>query len=339
MVRSNGRFLKAVKAVSAAAVTLVLGGVLPGCTSPNDGYGAEYGEDIVGDWTRYSRVTSSDGVPDGNIRYYNDLNSDEKRFMSFRPSGEAAQWGFEKVGNVWVEMPFDGGAVVRWRVEDQIIYISEPRHEDEEAYGTYIISGNRLAVTRCHYEENIEENGNVRQVHYCSEETFTRVDVNNIRAGLGTVYVNDSRIYKSATSNDLLWYSPSDEDEYIDFDAVRVYGPGLDRYMDEHNSVAYYTNGNKIYLVSQDCTWDEDYDVSQCTASAPVVLNYDIIGSGNRARLSINGDTWWPADYHDYMDSHRNSYSPAKSRQNKRLSALNTGGGIFSDKQKRRHSL
>jgi hypothetical protein len=330
MVRSNGRILKAVKAVSAAALALVLGGAMLGCDTPQDEYYAVYGgSDIVGDWMPYSYSYSYDGVPQGDIEYYND--SDDKRIMSFRPSGEASQWGFKKVGTVWAEEPFDNGEVVMWRVENQTIYVRLTRGTEsrEESIGTYTMSGDRLTLTNCRYREE----GDGDSIYYCSEETFTGVNVDNLRASLGTVYVNDPGLYKSATSRDLLWYSQSDEDEYIDFDAVSVYGPGLDRYMDESDNVRYYTNGNKIYLVSSDCTWDDD-DVRHCTVSDPVILNYNITGSGNNARLSINGSIWLPADYRDYMDNRHNSYSPAKSRQNKRPTGLKTGGSFFSDKHR-----
>ena len=183
MVRSNGRFLKAVKAVSAAAVALVLGGALLGCPPPIDDEGYYRGGDIVGDWLPYSSSSSYDGVPDGDIEYYND--PDRKRLMSFRPSGEAAQWGFEKVGTVWVEIPFDNREVVMWRVENQTIYVRIHREtgDREENIGTYTISGDRLTLTDCHYHDD-EEDGNAGHVQHCEVETFTKVDVNNIRAGL-----------------------------------------------------------------------------------------------------------------------------------------------------------
>ncbi|GBU20770.1 hypothetical protein R80B4_00655 [Fibrobacteres bacterium R8-0-B4] len=308
MMLKKGGFLKAM--LTAAAIALVAGGAMTGCSQKDD---EGWGGDIVGDWMPYSSISSYDGVPDGGTRYYNN-SQDEKMIVSFRSSGEASQWGFQKVGNVWVEIPFEAGDVVRWRVEGQTIYISKSG-DKEDAWGNYTMSGDNLVVTGCYYDN---EDG--IRIYHCTERTYTRANVNSIRSSLGTIYINNPDIRGD-------WTLQGGGDEYgyhIYFGGTYCGGSGVSRYInaDNYYDLVYYTNGDNLYLVVKNCDYD-DYDDRHCTTEPPVVLPYRITGSGDYRTLTIRNDIWTfrPDDY---------DYSPAKSRQNKRLSGQNVANNIFS---------
>ncbi|GBU20771.1 hypothetical protein R80B4_00656 [Fibrobacteres bacterium R8-0-B4] len=270
------------------------------------------GADVVGDWLLYSMSRGGDTL------YAND-NPDEIQILSLMSSGGVVTFAFEKMGDIWIEGSETGST---WYVIGSTLYT---RDRGEEIGLQYLVSGNTLTFKFCYVEEDPDYDKDASE---CMVLKYKKVNIDEERGRLGTVYAIDSRLYASELSDDLLWYLQSDEDVYIDFDYRGVYGPGLDRYVDYLGSMTYYTLGdNRLFFVSRVCYWDDDDD-EQCTVSDPVELPYRITGGGRNAKLSIDGDTWLPADYDDYKDSHDNFWSPAaKSRQSERPTALNSGKG------------
>jgi len=330
MTRISGWVLKAV--TTAAAVALVLGGGMLGCSGDD---GEDTGEttetsggNIVGDWMLYSYASDN-----GETRYIED-DPWEKDILTFKSSGKASQWAFVKVGNVWVEIPFEAGKSANYRTKGQTIYITD-RNGKEDVWGTYSVSGDKLIVTDTWDDEECSDsNGNpypngCRTVKRWRKTTYKSVNTTTIRNGLdGPIYTEDTKLSTSTVYDELVWYLKMDETNYIIFSHIYAYGNGLDRYFGSDNSGAYYyTNGGKLFLVEMDCYYDDD-DERHCTSSNPIEVNYSVSGSGRDAQLSIEGYIWLPAEYEDYEIRHPN-HSPAKSAQGKRPIKHKTDRGSF----------
>jgi len=282
---------------------------LYGCGGGNPSGGDDNGVGIVGDWMAYS--WSDEG---GETRY--DGDNKYREILSFRASGECERIEFKKIGNVWAE----GSEIVcTYRVRGSMIYFKYPDGGEDEG-AQYRVSGDYFTIKLC-YEYGEGD---------CHEQTYKRVNIAEVRRSLGTVYTNDPKLYTSTAYNDLSWYSQDSENEQIEFSGVWVYGDGLDRYIDYYSSdqIGYYTTGNKLILVSENCDdrdWDDDYyHLVHCSVSEKVELTYKITGSGRNMQLSINGDIWLSAEGRDY------DYSPSPSRQTKRQTVYNSGKSIFS---------
>jgi len=257
------------------AVLAVVG--MLGCSPKDDDEGGSSGGDgIVGDWMAYSQ---SEG---GETHYREDNYS--KGIVSFRASGEVELIAFRKIGNVWVEER-DVGDARTYRVSGSMIYFKYLGEKEDE--GTqYRVSGNYFTVKSCYEDE--KDDGSVYT--RCYEATYKRVNIAEVRRSLGTVYTNDPKLSTSAEYRDLIWYSQDNENESIDFRSTLVDGNGLHRYADyDGGSLGYYTNGNKLVLVNEPCSW-EDNDEYHCTVLGTFELTYKITGSGRNMQLSINGD-------------------------------------------------
>ena len=225
---------------------------------------------------------------------------------------------FEKIGEVWVEAT---NGIGRWRTSGSKIFITDPWGNRLGDGIAYRVSEEYFTLTNCYYGE-------------CYEQTYIKTDIAEFRRSLGTVYINDPKLLTSSVYRDLIWYSEANYDEHLEFDGTRVEGNGLHRYVDDYysyNDIGYYTDDDRLFLVILDCYWDWDYDAARhCTASDPIVLNYDIKGGGRGARLSINGDRWLPAEYDEYWDNYYYNNSAAKSRQRKHRADSNADGRVFS---------
>jgi len=257
-----------------AVVAVGLSGCGDGGGNPSGGDdkgGDNSGGGLVGDWMEYFRRY------DGEITNYDMI-------LSFRASGEVEEIGFIKIGNFWVETSKGDGT---YSVRGSMIYIKSPRREEDEVL-QYRVSGNYLTLTEC---------------SDCSGLTLKRVNISEVRKNLGTVYTNDPKLSASADYDALIWYSQDNEDERIRFGRYWVDGNGLYRYADNDGyEMNYYTNGDKLVLVDEDCSWD-DNDERHCTVLETVELIYKITGSGRNMQLSINGDIWLSAEYDDYYNS------------------------------------
>jgi len=253
--------------------------------------GDEGGGDLVGDWTPYSSSY-------GGETHYVDDDEYSTMILSFSASGKLEPMEFEKIGNVWVEASMGVGT---YRVSGSKLYIKSPSGSESESV-QYRVSGNYLTIIP----------------GYGYEVTYKRINLAEFRRSLGTVYTNDPKLSSSASYDDLIWYSQDDENEHIEFYGTNVHGNGLYRYADD-DDMSYYTNGNKLVLVSEDCDWDYDYDERHCTVSGTYQLTYKITGGGRDMQLSINGDIWLPAESNDYW-----GYSY------KRPIRTDTGKGFFA---------
>jgi len=292
-----------------SAAVLAVG--LVGCQGDDEGGGG----DLVGDWTPYSSSY------DGEIRYANEdaYYKYQKQILSFRASGKFEFIWFIKIGNVWVEMPpsWPGGAPGTYRISGSMIYVKYPYEEEGEGV-QYRVSGNYLTIIE--YDHEIDEDGVTVNTH-CYEQTFKRVNLAEFRRSLGTVYTNDPKLSYSASYKVLVWYLQDDESEFIGFDRTFIHGGS--RYTGD-DYTHYYTNGNKLVLVNEDCEWDDDEEL-HCTVLGTYQLTYKITGSGRDMQLSINGDIWLPMEYDDYFnDDYYNRYSY------KRPVRRNTGKSFFA---------
>jgi hypothetical protein len=316
MMLSNIRILYK---TTAAVASLVVCAAMTGCLVEDtaDGNG---GGDITGDWTERSYFSSLDGY----TQYYTG-NDDGIQITTFRSSGEASVWGFGKVGDVWVEVPFDNGDMVRWRAEGGTIYISQPGR-GETAWGAYEISDNQLIVTMKRIDRSCIDD-DCDEVEYYVKITFERVNPAQIRSGIsGPIYINNPGIRGE-------WELPSvriDEDGNLQYDYEYLYlgVTGFDfygtsdagyRYLGQNDRSYgnYYTNGGNLYLVLNDC-YRDDNDERHCTYAAPIVLPYRLSGSGDSRTLTIRNDVWTIRP--------RNGDS-APSSLDKRLSVLSGGEG------------
>jgi len=188
---------------------------------------------------------------------------------------------------------------------------------EEENWATYEISGNKLVVSKCFegsgiYDENAE--------NICFEATYTRVNAADVRRSLGNVYINDPKLSVSAVYNDLVWYSSGNEEVWIEFVGVTVWGNGLDHYINNDGFASYYTGGNKLFLVREDCSLNN----VGCAILDTVSLNYSVTGVGSAVRLSIRGDIWLPMESFSAPGA-----GSAKSKQGKRLTNIGGGKGFF----------
>jgi len=298
MARSDSWILKAT-ATAATALALVAAGTIPGCSGDKETEEAENWGDILGDWTPYSFSESYNGVLEGKIVYYN--NPDEKKIISFRPSGMASECGFHKVGDAWVEFPFGSVNMLLWRTEGPTIYGRERYYndqgeyveEEEEAIGTYVVSGNRLILTSCHYIDYYDgPTGSTNRVNHCNEITYTWVNANDIRQSLnGPIYQ-----YNPALRGSWILQDGNNDNNYltlISFGTTYVSGYGVERYVAKRYEGEYYTYGDKLYLVTREnCYTYSDPDlgpIEQCPAPQTITLPYGISDSGT---LTINNDVW-----------------------------------------------
>ncbi|MDR2692764.1 MAG: lipocalin family protein [Chitinispirillales bacterium] len=312
MTRNNGRFLKAVLTATALFVCWAMsgcgenGGILlgfggngntggnssGGSGSDRPGPGVE--SSLVGDWKMYSISTNGETRDTGYYPY-------ERTLVSFKSSGEFAVTEFYKVGNVWVEYP----AVERgtWRVRNDTLYYSDPNGEGERNE-RYTVTGNRLVMKQHQIREICEDIDDIYSIvqrqcsqhDYYYEYTFIMVvNTADFKSGLGgTIYpynpvLRGEWILQNGNSEcDDPWCY-----ERIYFGSTSFSETGAYRYItnDNNGDGRYYTNGGSLYLVIENCYWDDQY-IKHCTTKRPVVLPYSVSGSGNNRTLTINGDIW-----------------------------------------------
>jgi uncharacterized repeat protein (TIGR02543 family) len=244
------------------------------------------GVELVGDWLLYSETY------DGGTRYASEEAPNEKIVLSFRSSGEAVAVDFRKAGNIWIE---GGEETVRWRTDGSAIFISE-NGEREELWVQYRIQGNNLITSDCY---NYIDDG-----ERCKEVTYVRTPLTGVRNSLGTVRTTDPKLY----GDWVLQGQGNDVYERIDFYRSAYYY-GASRYI-EVSSGYWYTIGNNLYLIGEECEWDDGYH-ERCEITAPVSLSYAVSGSGDSRVLLINNRDAWVIEPDNYYGP------PAKSRQSK----------------------
>jgi hypothetical protein len=298
-MKSNDRFLKA---AAVAVVSLVVCVWIPGCVDNGTGDetgdgtagGGNYGEGLAGEWMVYSAIYP----PYGEIHYASE-EPDKKAFLVFKPTGEFAEVIFNKKGNVWIE----SGYTTRWRSDGTAIFILDGNWEESE----YRIDGNKLIVGSCRYS-------NYDEREYCYEITATRSNIADVRRSLGAVYTTDPNLYGT-------WELQGGDYGYLSFGSERFYS---NLYA---NDGYWYTNGNKLYLIGEQCDWDENTHEERCeTTGNNVTLTYSVSGSGDNRTLRINNSNTWRIRVYD-DDYHS---STAKSRPDKKILERGTGSDFFS---------
>jgi hypothetical protein len=275
---------------AAAAVSLVLGGVMLGC---NDGEGDA---SLVGDWRNVSHAlidgshTDIDKIPDNSCLIF-----------SFKSSGEIVVSQFYNMGNFWLER---GAESVPYGDNGSEVYIITRYHGEGDTIRTdtityqYKIDGNQLTLTRCYYDDYEKKD-------YCAEFAFTKVNFADVKKSFGAVYARDLSISGNWTMK-----VPQEDGfraEYLRLDSSGIFYGG-EYYIDAEYSDGYWcTNGIKLILVD-----DDDYTIQK-------ELNYSVSGSGKDRTLKIDGKTWTLDN--DYL------YSQAKSRRDKNV--VKNGKGAF----------
>jgi len=297
-IKMFGRTLLMLTAVLAVGLSGCGGDENPGDngggtdTTGGNNNGGVGGNDLVGDWTAYSGYDGKTGET-----HYVDDDRSYQVILSFRASGEFEEIEFIKIGNVWVEA---SAVVWAYRVSGSRFYIKSSSGEEIEGK-QYHVSGNYFTMESWNEDDEVEI-------------TYKRVNIAEFRRSLGTVYTNDTKLFRSASYDYLIWYLQGDPKKYIEFSGINVNGNGYDRY---GSGSVYYTHDNNLVLVS--CYWEDDEDDERCTVSGTYQLTYKITGSGRNMQLSINGDIWLSAEYNDYFG---HSY--------KRPVRRNTAKGFFA---------
>jgi len=272
--------------LTTAALSLVLGWAMLGCSGGDDEGGS-----LVGDW----RIVSIARI-DGLITNIEKMPDDRIRIISFKSSKDCITGEFRNVGNFWIETDIDTTQYLNNGSTLDMIegyYDGDTIVPDTITY-QYKIDGADLIVTNRYYDDE-------DQKEYCEEITLKKVNIADIKKSLGTIYGPDPAIsgYWIIKGNDNVTESltlSSDGDFY-----------GGYRYRKAGASFGFWcTNGAKLILI--------DYDDYTMQAE----LNYSVSGTGLDRILKINGDTW-TLDQREYL------YAQAKSRQGKKI-VKNGGG-------------
>jgi hypothetical protein len=250
--------------LAAAFLALVLMGCVDGGGNNlggQDGNG-DGADGLVGDW-----------MLDGEREYGKE---GVIQVISLESSGEFGQTVFERVGNFWIESNMiDERAVFRYNaVGSKLIVTMSGRDGNvwEQDVVQYKISGNNLIITSCYGGDEDRQ---------CSEITYTRVSISDVRRSLGTVYAQNPALHGS-----WVLQGGDDNDYILCVESMGMWyfgGEGRGNYIDdEHESHAgyWYTVGDRLILVDEN---DPDYTVE---------LTYSVTGAGDDRTLRIGGDTW-----------------------------------------------
>jgi len=287
MMRSKGRFLNA--AAASAIAALFAGGFILGCSNDDD---PADGGGFAGDWMPYSRSVND------STYYYSD-NPNEKEVVSFMPSGEVSSIAFKKAGNAWVEIPATGDGVLKWRTDDQTVYIYDKYYdkygtsfEKENDIGKYKISNGRLIISSHIVDQNCESSVCVPDYEY----TYIRTNVAVLRNGFGTIYPYNPKLRGCWLLNDNV---DNSDKFYLDLGTAQFLGGN--RYFDAYDDNArveggWYTNGDKLYLAINERCYMDWYDainggnggyIKRCVPTQTTGLPYTLSGTGDNRKLTI----------------------------------------------------
>lgn len=262
------------KAVAAAAVSLGLGGaaLMSGCSG-----GEEADDPIWGEWQLIS-TSRNDGAQTVTTK----APDDECRILSFKSSGVLTSTLFVKAGDsIWVELSAKPGQYIS---NGSLIYLN-----GEAGIMPYSVSGGKLTVTGCYYDDEDEK-------EYCTDVTFTKANLANIRKSLWTVYTPDTALVGEWAMK--VDGGESGRDTYMTLDLADggdFYG-GVKYINTIYNDGYWGTNGvNKLVLVD-----DDDHKIYK-------ELGYVIFGSGSNKTLMIEGDKWVLWENRDALKSRRDA--------------------------------
>jgi len=253
--------------------------------------------ELVGDWQQYSAKNLSTGETE--IR---DPDEDGIGVVTIQASGAATFTQFRKIGdNAWIEGSEDAGSL---SADGSYLYVMTGEFGIEEFKLSYRVSADEFVLINqgCDY---YYDEGEETITCYDIEMTYKKVNLADVRSGLGTIYTTDPNIYGH-------WVLQDGDNEDIGFHDDYFHGYKLQRYFPdiEDNSVEgyWYTVGGKLYLIVEQCDWDSETGESGCSYTSPVELTYSVTGSGAGKTLNINGDTWKEDESY---------YSQSKSKQSK----------------------
>jgi len=302
MMRSKGRILNV--AAASAIAALFAGGLILGCSNGDD---STDGGGFAGDWMPYSRS-------EGDETYYYSNNPNEKEVISFMPSGEVSATAFKKAGNVWVEIPTTGDGALKWRTDDQTVYIREEYYdngnykEKERNIGQYKISNGRLIILSHIVDQNCE-NGVCVPADRDYESTYIRTNVAVLKNGLGTIYPYNPKLRGYWVLND-----DGDNSDNIYLDLGTAQFSGGNRYFDAYDDNmraegGWYTNGDRLYLAINERCYMDWYDaidggnggyIKRCVPTQTTGLPYSLSGTGNNRKLTIKNGGRSDEYYYDY---------------------------------------
>ncbi|MDR2692773.1 MAG: hypothetical protein LBB74_00965 [Chitinispirillales bacterium] len=240
--------------LAAAFLAMVLMGCVDGGGNNPDDYdgNGDGAGGIVGDW-----------MLDGEVDY----REGEIQVVSFESSGGYVSTGFKRVGNFWIEsnMIFDERAVFRYNAVGSKLIVTMGNVWEQEVW-QYSISDNKLITTDCYGGDEDRQ---------CSEITYTRVSISDVRRSLGTVYTQNLAlkgywVLQGGDGNDFIRFVHGGPMCYF-------WGEGRGSYIDADY---WYTVGDRLILVDEN---DPDYTVE---------LTYSVTGAGDDRTLMIGGDTW-----------------------------------------------
>lgn len=183
------------------------------------------------------------------------------------------------------------GVSLSWSERDNLLIIKMKQGAvNNEIEVSFTISGDIATLNVC--------------VEGCVTAKIKKINLADFKRNLGTVYTTDSKLYGE-------WSLQGDDYDYLEFDAGSFYG---DRYIDVGYGY-WYTSGDKLYFVGEECDWDDDTDEYECQLTETVATTYKVTGSGDSRVLEIDDDTWRIFNDDDWGDW---DYSPAKAKQSKK---------------------
>jgi hypothetical protein len=268
-------------AVAVAVAVMFVGCGGDGVVDPNDPNNPNNGgidNELVGDW---SVVEIQQVVGKDNIDWQ--LPDHEKLFFSFKSSGDVTGVEYYKLSDFWIESIHS----VRYSVEGDTMCLANHVIEGFEGCWNYSISGNTLTMSKSIRGYTV---------------TFDRANLVSTRNSLGRVYSQDPELvmttwYKENNTrykDRIEFWTPSFDDDngnYISYDD------------DEWGSGVWYTEGNRIIILKEECDKYETvvYDEfvrGECVSNSfsvtqTVTLDYQLTNGGTTLRLRPTGSTVW----------------------------------------------